>query len=223
MHTLTKVVPRLLFMFLLAFVSATLSSARQVELSMQGFCCDKTTEAGADEVYILVYGRSSNGQTYEARIPGPQHWDMNDGNQPDDNPSGDSHCIHNKSLFVGELPDGGSWDLLVMVMEEDNGDSSKWQKAVSKAAISSGNPYAVVGGAILAAYTELFGGIIHDTDDYIGSYAVHIANGQISWKPVDRVVHVIPWGGSDSTNPARREVRMNGDGSNYVGWYQIKG
>jgi hypothetical protein len=199
---------------------------KTVHLGMRQFCCDKTTEAGADEVYILAYGRRSDGQaTFEQRVPGPsQHWDMNDGDQPTDNPDGDAHCRTNKTLFTGEIGPGQSWDLTVLVMEEDGGNSAQWQRAASTAAIRSGNPFAVAGGAILAVYTELFGGIVNDTDDYIGSFAVHITNDnnniRVDWKPLDRVDHMIP-DPNDGGNPNRREFRMNGDGTNYVGWYYV--
>lgn len=94
-----------------------------VELLMKVLCCDKTTEQGADEVYILVVGTRSDGAKYAARLPNdapgaPQgHWDMNDGDQPTDNPHGDSHCVSQKSLFTGDLPLGQSWSLAIMMME----------------------------------------------------------------------------------------------------------
>jgi hypothetical protein len=217
---------RFLPIAILIMVTFSLTSAQTVRLGMRQICCDKTTEAGADEVYILVYGRRSDGQaTFEQRLPGPgMHWDMNDGDQPTDNPNGDAHCRTNKNLFTGEIPAGQSWDVVVLVMEEDGGTSAQWQRAASSAAIKSGNPYAIAAGSILAVYTSLFGAIINDTDDYIGSFAAHITNDcgsiHVDWRPIDRVAHMIP----DPNYPGnanRREFRMNGDGSNHVGWYYV--
>ncbi len=44
---------------------------------LNGLCCDKTTENGQDEVYILIGGKHSNGGTFNYRLPGDgRHWDM---------------------------------------------------------------------------------------------------------------------------------------------------
>jgi hypothetical protein len=197
-------------------------SVKTVEVKAATLQCVKTTERGADEVYMLVFARRTDGATVQLRLPGnyphsPQgHWDMND--NPDlqrNNPSGDSHIIDNKSLFTGELSGGQSWDIVVVVMEEDGGNSAEWQKAIAEAAQSSGNPYAIAAGVILEVYTSLFGAIVNDTDDYIGSYSLHVANnnGNVSlqWRPIDRI-----YDQHDFKNG--HEYDMNGDGSNYKLW-----
>ena len=194
-----------------------------VRLKLRTLVCNKTTEAGADEVYVLVIGNRSDGAKYTARIPADAphsaagHWDMNDGNQPTDNPSGDSRRITNKQLFIGDVSPGQRWDVVILIMEEDGGNSKKWQEAASAAAIESGNPYAIAGGVILATFTKLFGGIVNDTDDYIGSFAVSIANngGNVTtdWRAIDRV--------SSSQGAEEREFGMNGDGSAYIGTYGV--
>ena len=94
-------------------------------LFMRELCCDKTTEQGADEVYIIISGKKSDGAVYDNREPGnSRHWDMNDGSQPTNNPNGDSHCITDRVLFTGDLKDGQTWWLNVIVGEEDGGTSS---------------------------------------------------------------------------------------------------
>jgi hypothetical protein len=201
----------------------------KAEIYLRELCCDKTTELGADEVYILVYGRRTDGATYARRWPGPGvgtpqgHWDMNDNPRlPKNNPRGDSHCITDKSLFVGELSPGQSWDVIVMISEEDGGNSKDIQALVGPLAEKVPNPFVAGAGVVLAALTEL-GINIKDTDDYVGSLAVHIANngGNISakWKKVDRVNGDV---GPDPNARAAKECRMNGDGSNYIGWYDIR-
>src|SRR5262245_48728669 len=106
--------------------------------------CDKTTESGADEVYIMAFAQYSNGTKLGQRIPGEgAHWDMNDGNQPTDNPNGDSHRITNKTLFVADLQPGQSCDVVFMVMEEDGGTSQQIQAIAAQVLQQTGNPYAV--------------------------------------------------------------------------------
>src|SRR2546429_9396548 len=76
----------------------------KVEVVLERLECDKTTEAGADEVYILVAGKNSDGtKTFSDRLPtnNPRvasgHWDMNDSGQAADNPSGDPRHITNQT------------------------------------------------------------------------------------------------------------------------------
>jgi hypothetical protein len=192
---------------------------------MAALSCDDTTEAGADEVYILVVGRRSDGATYAARIPGDAphlsagHWDMNDGDQSTDNPSGDSRKITGKSLFQGELGPGQSWDVVFMIMEEDGGTTKKAQQVAAGVLAKSENPFAVAAGALLSILTEI-GFFIDDSDDYIGSFGVHITSGAgVQWRAIDRV-------SSEKSNinnlgDREHEFRMHGDGSNYVGWYRF--
>lgn len=216
---------RLLFLLLLVVGFGANAWAAGFELRMNKLCCDKTTEHGADEVYLLVFGRRSDGATFGARIPGNnQHWDMNDGNQPTDNPRGDSHCITNKLLMQGDLAEGQSWDVSVTVMEEDGGTGKPAQEVAAALLAESGDPYAASAGTILGILTRL-GFFYTDTDDWMGSFGVRITNKQgqteVSWNPKERMVHSIPDPEAPS-NPRRREFRMNGDGSNYVGWFEVR-
>jgi hypothetical protein len=191
---------------------------------MRGLACDDTTEEGADEVFIMVIGRRTDGATFHSRWPAEgQHWDMNDGDQPTDNPSGDSHMITKKPLFAGELSAGQSWDVVVAIMEEDGGNSKQAQEAASDLLIASANPFAVTGGILLKAITNAGLKFINDTDDFIGSFAVHIANDngtiKVTWNSVDRVKSEIT--GIDNMADRGHEYRMLGDDSDYVGWYHI--
>jgi hypothetical protein len=202
-----------------------------VRLVIAEFCVDKTTEAGADEVYVLTMGRRSDGATFSSRSPSDApgkaqgHWDMNDNKTlPKDNRNGDAHCRTEKTLFNGELEPGQSWDLNVLFMEEDGGTSKPFQELAAAIATSSGNPYAVAGGTVLAGITKL-GGWIKDSDDYVGNFGVHIANDQgtikVSWNGKERIATSNP-DPSAKTEPRHREFRMNGDGANYVAWMQVR-
>ena len=125
-----------------------------LSLYFRELCCNKTTEAGADEVYILVAAQKNDGPPVTTRLPADAirqpngHWDMNDGDQPTDNPTGDSHCITNKTLLVTELSEGGTLDAAIMVMEEDGGSLKQFQEVAAQALLQSGNPYAVGAGAM---------------------------------------------------------------------------
>jgi hypothetical protein len=193
-------------------------TTQSIRLRMMSLKCDKTTEAGADEVYLLVYGRRSDGKTFQAKEPGG-HWDMNDGDQPWDNPNGDSRGITSKQLFVGDLPSGQSWSLGVMILEEDGGTTKDMQQIGAYLLKESGDPYGVTVGTLLSLLTKL-GVWATDTDDYIGSFAVQVSNnnGNITsrWKSIDRVTS-----SEGDSNSLEYKFRMGGDGSNYIGHYRI--
>jgi hypothetical protein len=195
------------------------------QLRLREFKCFDTTEAGADEVYILVYSTGSAAPMVR-RLPGPAvgqasgHWDMNDGNQPCDNPSGDSRCITNKVLFEKTLRAGESWDVAVLFCEEDGGNSQDLQTLAGTLASRVPNPVVAGVGAVVAALGQL-GFNITDTDDYLGSYAVHIENrnGTLTtdWHQGDRLFHFR----IDPNRHEAMELKMNGDGSHYEAWFDV--
>jgi hypothetical protein len=192
-------------------------------IHMRGLACDHTTESGADEIYVLIAGKRSDGTLHADRIPGAHdHWDMNDGDQPTNNSNGDSHIIANKALFSRELPDGQTWEVIFMIMEEDGGTTETAQTIAAKILKNVDNPYAVAGGFVLDGLTRL-GVYATDTDDFIGAFAVRITNqaGKMSveWKALDRVASELA--NIDGLRDNGHEFRMNGDDSNYVGWYHF--
>jgi hypothetical protein len=200
--------------------AAPQTTSRTVNLKVDALCCDKTTEQGADETFFEVIAKRSDGAVYGQRWPAPQgHWDMNDGGQPTDNPNGDSHCITNKSLFSGDLTPGQAWDVIVSVMEEDGGNTRDAQEAAAAMAASSGDPFAMTGPALMNLTKN--SNFVVDTDDYVGSFAVHIANNggiiTYQWRGIDRV------GSVDAAHDGgvQHEYRFVGDGSNYVGWFRL--
>ena len=201
-----------------------------MQLFMRALCCDDTTEQGADEIYIIVMGQCTDGRQIVLRIPSPtDHWNMSDDDDDgNDNPSGDSHCVTNKILFSESIDNGQAWSLYVMVMEEDNGfDFNKLQQGIAAVLLKSGDPYAAAAGAILGALS--FIGInISNSDDTPGQFAVKIAKddkGYVTaqWQPKlgikDADNNADP---ADRNNPLKRELRMQNDSSNFVGWFEIK-
>lgn len=206
-------------------IVAKKTKAVNLQVYFRQLCCDKTTELGADEVYIIVLGKSSTGQVYSGREPGPEaHWDMNDGNQGTDNPNGDSHCITNKQLFYGNIEDGETWWFNIQVGEEDGGTTRGIQEKAADILSMIDNPYAQGAAAILSVLNQ-FGFCFEDTDDWMGMIGVQVTNQggqlQIHWNGKEGIVHSIP-DPDDPGNPAKMEFRMNHDGSNYVGWFGVQ-
>ena len=206
------------------------TDASAASLKMRQFCVDKTTENGADESYIAVVGTRSDGVTFSARLPAdePQkdagHWDMNDGDQPTDNPDGDSHCITNKAVISTELKPGQSLSLLILLMEEDE-NTEKIQDLAAAVLAAIGNPYTVAAAAVLETLTRLGVTLVPNSDEIYGSFGVNITNkdGEISakWSSKNTVE-------SSQDDPNRpdddnaREYRMKGDGANVIGWFYVE-
>lgn len=210
---------------------------KAVELKLRDIACGKTTEAGADEVFLLIFGTASDGRAYGERYPGNYpdtpagHWDMNDDTRLGRNkPTGDSHVIGDKTLFRGTLAPGESWNLAVAIMEEDGGNTLMSQALASEVLARTGNPFAIAAGALLGLLSSI-GAYITDTDDYIGSFSVQVANnnGNISqtWRPIDRVLeHQNSESRCCRQDPACcgdriHEFMFVGDGSKYHGWFQL--
>ncbi len=192
---------------------------QQVQLSIESMTCNKTTEKGADEIFVLIAAHRSDGVTTLTRWPGEgSHVDMNDGDQPTDNPDGDSHTITNRVLFVGELSPGQSYDLAVTIMEEDGGNTAKAQAALAAGLAKAGNPIAVAGGAVLGLITAA-GIHVEDSDDVPGAFSVHLVNKagaiQATFEPVDRVE-------AEEAHPdLRHGFRFIGDGSRYSATFAV--
>jgi hypothetical protein len=197
----------------------------EVILYMEKFCCDKTTEAGADEVYMLVVGNRSDGKNFAVRLPDQGHWDMNDDkNGKTDAPEGDSHCLTSKYPFGSQIEPDQTWNLNMLFMEGDGGTTKEIQQIASQVLQRIDDPYAAGAGKILSVLTQL-GFKFKDTDDVLGEVGVRITNdrGQIDveWSAKDRIVHINP--APFYRNAMRhKEIRMNGDGSNYVCWIEMR-
>jgi hypothetical protein len=203
-------------------VSSAQKGRAKVEVVLERLECDDTTESGADEVYILAAGKKSDGSVFSQRWPSNNphqasgHWDMNDSGDAANNPSGDSRHITNKTLFVNYLNPGESWDIIFAFMEEDLGSTGEDAlPGLAKALQTTPNAYAIAAGTFLQFLTDL--GIMKvnvDSDDYIGSMALHVTNdgGKIvtEWREVDRV----------SKLPFKNafEFDMTGDDSIYKAW-----
>lgn len=158
--------------------------AKTMAVFLERLYCRKTTEAGEDEVYLLMFGKASDGLSFSGRLPGSRsHWDMNDGNRDI------SFRQVNQNLYFSPLADGAQLLLQVVIMEEDGGDPAAYVRAAAEAAklIGPGNPY-VQGGAAIAEAGAGF--LPKDTDDVLGGFSLLAENKgdqvTLTWRADDQ-------------------------------------
>lgn len=207
------------------FCLYNVSAQHRMQVYLRQFCCDHTTEHGADEVYFIVTGMSNKGQEMNVRKPGTSlHWDMNDGAQPIDNPWGDSHCITMRNVCTVDIDDGETWDINIALCEEDGGTTKLYQEIASELLVEIGDPFAVGAGTLLGALTEL-GVNVRDSDDWMGMIGVRVTNNggrlSVAYHGKDGIVS----GTRDPDDPgnmSKAEFRMNHDDSNYVIWLGVR-
>lgn len=144
---------------------------------MDNLWCNQTTEAGEDEIYLIVTWHSSGGQYGSFRVPNG-HWDLNDGNEP--------RQVSRFDLWSGAINPGETVDISVFILEEDNGSSdqivAKAQQVMSVlgpaacATVPASCPYAAAISQVIDFISNL---PIHiqDSDDYIGSFSMTVTRG----------------------------------------------
>ena len=192
--------------------------ALQTRLNFRRFRCEKTTEAGEDEVYMLVVRTTSEGGYTAYRIPGGNgHWSLNDGNDPRE--------VGRTIIHQIDLDDNEKTNIYVRIMEEDQGLPGDWAQKIGDALTASGNDIAEAIGTTLQVIGGVFNAVgLQDTDDYIGAFGVEYAfkNGSlvdIHWERGGNVYS------TDTDNPALGQhssiIRFNGDGSDYVGEFYV--
>lgn len=204
-----------------SITNAPVASRKKIWLENLRLCCDKTTEQGADEIYMIITAKSSRGTIITKRLPEENdHFDMNDGDQPTNNYGGDSHCISDGfkigHIFESYISSGETWNIDIIVMEEDGGTTKTAQEIGSALLIETGDPYAATAGEIISVLTGL-GVYAKDKNDYVGSIALRVNsdnNGNItnSYRIIDRGrITSFPIGGT-----RRVEGRLDGDGTDYL-------
>jgi hypothetical protein len=190
-------------------VGAAPAAATQqtVSFGMPYLECFQTTEAGEDEIYLVVSGKWHTGSSFSYRFPNESgHWSLNDreGDPP----------VRNQTLLNLPMRDGDVVDLVVVVMEEDGGSVGGWA-ALASTALGFLDPTA---GSIAAALGRL---LPHDSDDVIGTFSVHIeqSGGQAFAKftPRDRTYNY----SDPSAFYTKYRIDMNGDGSDYVSLFSV--
>ena len=181
--------PKLITMFILVglvsfhpmIVNSSSLQAMNVRLNLDSLTCNKTTEAGEDEVYFLVRTDYGKGQGKWVRYPCGNahqencHWNMNDGKEP--------RRIGPYQLDIN-LNKGQSAVMLVHIMEEDGGLPGDWAQKAGEALQMIDDPKAQAVGVIaqvLGRIASIFE-LGKDTDDFIGSFAVRVTNDNGSLK-----------------------------------------
>lgn len=180
--------------------------------------CYKQTEGGDDEIYILVAIQRSDGvqisKRYPADAPGQDagHWSMS-------NSDLNKRYVNGVDLGTIDVHEGQTATYVVLVMEEDGGNTKTAQEILAAVLGTSKDPNIVAAGGILGTLT-LLGLFAEDSDDYIGSFAVIVTNKggyTIEWIAKDRVHFENAEGfyGELAGQNAHR-FHMNGDGSDYA-------
>jgi hypothetical protein len=231
---------RTLLALLVVCLGCGTNPAAAFEFGFSKLCCYKTTEPGADEVYLLVFGRSGNGQLCDRRLPADRpnellgHWSMHAGVQHEKSArghyEGKAKCITDGLLFEGDLAEGETWTFLVFIMEEDGGTTKHLDEVAPAALAEAGDLWTTSASGLLDTLARL-GCAVKDSDDYIGSFAMRVtkSHGQIqaTWAERDHATSGDPLppssGGAPlEANPAKREFRFDGDDSNYTGNFYVR-
>ena len=190
--------------------------ALQTRLNFRRFRCEQTTEAGEDEVYMIVVRTTSEGGYTTYRLPTANgHWDLNDGDEPRE--------VGHTTIHQIDLDNHEKANIYVVIMEEDGGLPGNWAEEVGGALAAIPNVYTQAIGVGLQAIGGVFNefGVI-DTDDYIGSFGVQFENRNGSldgwhWERGDHAVTDADIPGLDHSC----RISFNGDGSHYVGEFYL--
>jgi hypothetical protein len=217
-HKKINMKKNILLFGVLISISLTLFSQNdyKYKLQMRQLLCNHTTEAGEDEVYILVFGKTSDGSYWNFRMPNSSdHWDLNDGNDPRevtnwDLASSDTH------LNIGEYA-----TFNIYIMEEDGGNLMQILDYGKQIIKNCPDPRCLAATNIIQA-AQNSGFNIYDTDDYIGSFSVTLSRTQTGYscefKNFDRVAGTAGW--SNNGN-CEEQITFLGDGSSYIGTFSF--
>ena len=83
---------------------------------MPRLICRAKTEGGEDEIYLILAGRTSQGQSIVGRVP-KDHWDMDEGNPA-------KAEIKDMTIWQSNLPLGSVVELTLLVLEQDESPDS---------------------------------------------------------------------------------------------------
>jgi hypothetical protein len=185
--------------------------------------CNKTTESGEDEIYLLVEGITDKREAFGKRIPEEGHWSLND--------NGDAREKLDVALWKGSLGPGQSVDLVLMILEEDferNPAAEKQiQESLRKAFAAGGHrsharaigttgedgdTWATLIPVLVELIKAGFDAIRHNTDDIPGVILVRVWNDAGSIKSDYRALARARVIDGDRTSS---RIELNGDGSRY--------
>jgi hypothetical protein len=173
--------------------------------------CDSTTEAGEDEVVVLVAGILPDGSTFKNRVPSG-HWNMNDGEGDENRSIPDKNAV----LWRGDLPDGATATFTVAFMEIDGGNGQQFGPALDALAKALQQKGGVAGlaGLVLGIVSPIVAAI-EDSDDYLGSVNVRLTHTGDSIRAEFDGNERCSFS-HNSDNNHTNSWRLNGDGSNYL-------
>jgi hypothetical protein len=167
----------------------------------------KTTEAGEDEIYVIVGGISKQGETIRGRYPSETgHWELNDR-------EGDPAVFDQKLLSLDFGADD-SIELVIAVMEEDGG--ARW-KDVSNRLVQY-----LMGKIATASAALSSDASASDVDDVVGAVRLRMGRrrGDMSVRYEPLVGVSSQW--DTEASWARRPVEMTGAGSDYKLTFEVE-
>jgi hypothetical protein len=148
----------ILFMILVTTSITGIAQQRAI-FTMDNIWCNKTTEAGEDEVYLLVNYQYRDGRNGTYRIPNRSHWDLNDDNNP--------RQVSRVDLFSDFLNFGESVDLNVFIMEEDcGGNNGQGNIIVSPQILNQGSDDYI--GSFSVKITNYYGNYYVNYNNFVG-------------------------------------------------------
>ena len=219
----------------------TSENALKVTLAFSRFICEGTTELGgfvdnkivpgADEIYIMVAGKKTNGEEIVRRIP-DEHWDMipprqknNLQGKPLQFPG--QHAPPETLLWNGMLAVNECTELTFFVLEEDRQEDPKGNPLdLAREAARNTDPH---DPATIGTNHNIIGllddrlwrhGKGHDSDDCPGVIAVRLKNNggelEVTWATRERAR-------DKGDENGARHFELTGDGSKYQLYLKAQG
>jgi hypothetical protein len=183
--------------------------------------CNEKTEGTLgmnkqDEVYFILAGKKTGGETYEARLPAGLTWSLEkSGGSGKQSLEGKYGAF---SAWHGTLKSGESVELTFFWMEEDAGKAGDRIKAAARAAKATDPNDAIIGTA--ATVGVILGALIErDNDDSLGSFAVKITNENGTLKKEWQVKDNCLDKGED---PNGKRFDLSGSGAYYMTTVEVK-
>jgi hypothetical protein len=214
-------------------------------LSISRFLCEGTTEFGRvdhgtgaaseDEIYLMIAGKKTGGDTIVRRVP-PTHWEMSPpsqiarGRRPVLFPG--KHAPPNTLLWRDTLAPGQSIELTIFVLEEDRQDDpigNPFDLAQEAARATDPDDPTVIGtnhnldSLLRDRIWRKANGLIPDSDDCPGAVGVRLENNEghldVKWS----VREQFRWGDRPRAEDRGEEnglhhFELRGDGSRYQLW-----
>ena len=182
---------------LCAALISTPAIAAEVNLSLS---CDRTTENGFDELFVVVAGKTSSGHDIVERTPGDRNViRMGAGS------------LHELSLGDIDLSEGETVRLVVALFEDDDGPGAPWQTLASSMLASIPASLADVPPLLMNSFLAIED--FRPRHDFIGSFTVTVT--MVEGKPIATFDAIDSSESVPQEDKSMHGFRLFGDGANY--------